>query len=68
MVWFGSFKRDVRFYRTSGIRLYVVISIEAQRSVINRMNLLDDDIGASTDAAEVPRSISFRHVNHEFYF
>ena len=39
-------------------------SFEAQRSVIN--NSLDDDIDVSTDAAEVPRSILFRYVNHEF--
>ena len=53
MVWF--LERDVRFYRISRLRLYVLFSIEAQRSVINR---LDDDIDGSTDVAEVPRSIA----------
>ena len=44
----------------SGLRLSGVFSIEAQRSVIIRMNSLDDDIDVSTDAAGVPRSILFR--------
>lgn len=56
MFWFGSLKRYARFYKIS---VYVVFSIEAQRSVINGMNSLDDDIDASTDAAEVPPPILF---------
>lgn len=60
------FERDVGYYKVRGFRLHGVSSIEAQRSVINRISSLDDDIDAYTDAAEVPCSISFRHVNNEF--
>ena len=41
------FVRDAGCYKIRGFRLHGVFSIEGQRSVINRINSLDDDIDAS---------------------